>query len=372
MKKCFEIIYRDKNSNARVGLLKTKTGEHETPFFMPVATKGAAKYVDMDELDEMGATSFISNSFLLYLKPGLDVVKKHGGLHGFTNWKKCIFTDSGGFQVLSLENFKGRVTDEGLRFRSVYDGKEHLLTPEKVMEIEQSLGADVAMALDHMPLAGATRDEVVVATKRTHEWAQRCLNAHSDEKQLLFGIIQGGSFSDVRKKSAEFISKLNFDGIAVGGVAIGEPNEKTLEMIKISLEIIPEEKPRYVMGVGSVNEIVESVALGVDMFDSVFPTRNARHGKIMTWSDDLNIENGMFKEDLSPLDKKCSCKVCKKHTRAYLHHLYRMKEPLGMKLLSYHNLFFMQDLMRTIRKAIREGTFEELRGELAKSRDILY
>lgn len=352
-----------KSGKARVGILKTKTGEYETPFFMPVATKAAVKYLDTEELEEIGANAFISNAFLLYLKPGLDVIKKHKGLHNFMNWKKCIFTDSGGFQVLSLNDFKDKFSDKGLKFKSPFDGSLHELTPKKVMEIEETIGSDVAMCLDQMPLYNSSREQVEEATKRTHIFAEQCIKYHKDKSQLLFGIAQGGVFPDLRKQSAQFISKLQFYGIALGGLAVGEPLKDMKEMIKISIENMPEEKPKYLMGVGSPKEIIEAVEQGVDIFDSVWPTRNARHGKIFTSEGYLEIEKAKYKSDLSSLDKKCNCNVCKTYTKSYLHHLFKTNEPLGKKLLSYHNLFFLQDLMQNLRHAIKDNKFKELKKE---------
>lgn len=357
----FKIAHKD--GKARVGVLKTKTGEYETPFFMPVATKGAVKYISTEELEEMSTQALISNAFLLYLKPGLKIIQKHHGLHNFMNWQKCIFTDSGGFQVLSLNDFKDKFSDKGLKFKSPFDGSVHELTPKKVMETEQALGTDVALALDQMPLYNSTREQVETATKRTHLFAKECLANHKDKSQLLFGIAQGGTFLDLRKESAKFISGLDFDGIALGGLCIGEPKSKTLEMIKLSVEILPENKPRYLMGVGSPLEILEAVENGIDIFDSVWPTRNARHGRVMTSQGDINIENTKFKNNASLLDKNCNCEVCKNYTLSYLHHLIKTNEPLGMKLLSYHNLFFMQNLMVRIKNAIKQNKLKELKNE---------
>jgi queuine tRNA-ribosyltransferase len=361
MYNCFKITSR--SGKARTGILKTKTGEYETPFFMPVATKGAVKYIDMDEISELGSYSFISNAFLLHLKPGLEVIKKHKGLHNFVNWKKCIFTDSGGFQVLSLNNFKDKFSDNGLKFKSPFDGSTHELTPKKVMEIEQTIGSDVAMCLDQMPLYGSTYEQVKEATNRTHLFAEQCIKYHKDKSQLLFGICQGGTFQDLRVQSAKFISSLDFDGVALGGLAVGEPLEDMKKMIDTSIKNLPENKPKYLMGVGSPKEIIEAVEQGIDIFDSVWPTRNARHGKIFTIKGYVDIGQTKFKEDLSPLDKNCNCKVCKNHSKAYLHHLFKTNEPLGNKLLTYHNLFFMQNLMQKIRKAIKDNKFQELKDE---------
>lgn len=355
-----------KSGSARTGILKTKTGEYETPFFMPVATKAAPKHLDVEELKQTGANAFISNAFLLYLKPGLSVIKKHKGLHNFIKWKHCIFTDSGGFQVLSLNNFKYKFSDKSLTFKSPFDGSLHELTPKKVMEIEQTLGSDVAMCLDQMPLYGSSREEVKDATNRTHIFAEQCLKYHKDKSQLFFGIAQGGTFPDLREQSTKFIASLPFDGIALGGLAVGESMKEMREMIKVSMPLIPENKPRYLMGVGSPWEIIEAVEQGIDIFDSVWPTRNARHGKISTQEGYIDIGKSKYKEDLSPLDKSCDCKVCKTHTRAYLHHLFKTDEPLGKKLLSYHNIAFLQNLMKKLRKSIKENKFQELKNEYRK------
>jgi queuine tRNA-ribosyltransferase len=360
----FKITNQDKN--ARTGILKTKTGSYETPFFMPVATKGAPKYIEASEIKELDGYAMISNAFLLYLKPGLKVIKKNKGIQKLMNWSGCSFTDSGGFQVLSLNKFKDKFSDEGLVFKSPYDGSIHKLNPKTVMKIEEEIGSDVAMAIDQMPLYGQTKDEVKIATERTHKWAIECLKTHKDSKQLLFGICQGGVFPDLRKESAEFFSKLNFDGYGIGGLAVGEPKEKMKKMVKIATETLPKNKPRYLMGVGSPKEIIECVELGVDIFDSVWPTRIARHGKVMTKNGSYNINKKEFELDLKPLDKSCNCKVCKNYTKSYLHHLYKVKEPLAMKLLSYHNLAFIQNLMKEIRTSIKNKKFNELKKKYKK------
>jgi len=350
-----------KSGKARTGILKTKTGNYETPFFMPVATKGAPKYIEASEIKELKGYAMISNAFLLYLKPGLEVIKKNKGIQKFMNWDGCSFTDSGGFQVLSLNKFKDKFSDDGLIFKSPYDGSLHKLNPKTVMKIEEEIGSDVAMCIDQMPLYEHSKDEVKIATQRTAKWAKECLKFHTDKKQLLFGICQGGTFHDLRRESAEFFSKLNFDGYGIGGLAVGEPKEKMMEMVKLTTKILPENKPRYLMGVGSPKEIIECVELGVDIFDSVWPTRIARHGKVMTKNKSYNITKTEFRFDLTPLEKNCKCKVCKNYTKSYIHHLYRVKEPLAMKLLSYHNLYFIQNLMKEIRTAIKNGKFQELK-----------
>lgn len=354
----FKIIKQ--SENARLGVLKTKSGEVETPFFMPVATKAAPKYLSFEDFKKIGFDCFICNSFLIYLKPGLKVIKKNKGLHKFINWEKSIFTDSGGFQALSLNNFNSKITDFYLEFKSPYDGSLHKLNPKLAMKIQQELRVDVAMCLDHMPLYGFSKDETEIATNRTFKWAKECLKNHKDKKQLLFGICQGGIFKDLREKSAKEISILGFDGFAIGGLAVGEPKEKMFEMINTATKILPKEKPRYVMGLGSPKDIIKAVIKGVDIFDSVFPTRLARHGKLMTRNGYVNIENSKYKKDTKPIEKKCKCRVCKNYSLSYLHHLFKVKEPLSQMLATEHNLFFMNNLMKDIREAIKKNKLKEL------------
>lgn len=352
---------------ARTGILETSHGKVETPSFMAVATKGAAKLITTDELEEMGSQSVISNAFMLYLKPGLKVIGKHGGLHKFMDWNRTIFTDSGGFQVLSLENgFHVKTHGKGIEFRSPFDGTKHVLTPKKVMEIQNNLNSDVAMGLDHMPLYGCTKDEAIESLKNTHRWMEECKKLHKNRRQLLFGISQGSIYPDLRKLSVKFIDNLDFDGIAFGGLAIGEPKEDMYRMIEISSKNCSKEKPRYVMGVGSPEDILKCASMGVDTFDSVWPTRNARHGHIFTHGGPINIENSSFREDCSALDKDCGCKVCRKHTKSYIHHLFRTKEPLGLRLASYHNLFFIQDMLKNTRKAIENSRFDSFKRDFLK------
>ncbi len=353
---------------ARVGVLKTAHGRVDTPSFKAVATKGAVKPITPEDLHEMGAQEIISNALLLSLKPGLEVIEAHGGLHKFIGWDGTIFTDCGGFQVLSFEkSFHEKTTDEGLVFRSPFDGTRHMLTPGKLIEIQNRLSSDVAMALDHMPLYGCTKQEAAESLRHTHTWMAECRKLHSNPKQLLFGIAQGSVYPDLRKKSIKFIDSLDFDGIAYGGLAVGEPKDKMYKMIKLSTENCSPDKVHYVMGVGNPIDIVECINLGVDSFDSVFPTRNARHGQIFTRKGPINIRNGIFRKDYTPLDEDCSCKVCKTYTKSYIHHLHRTGEPLGMRLASYHNLYFIQELLRDIRKSIKNQEFGSFRKEFLKN-----
>ncbi len=341
---------------ARAGTLKTAHGEIKTPFFMPVATKGSVKLLSVEEVELTKTQCLISNAFILSIRPGLDVIGKHNGLHNFMNWKKSLFTDSGGFQVLSDE-FCIKLEDEGVLFRNPFTGKKMLFSPEKSIEIQNKLGSDVAMCLDDVPKAGAKTERINEAVERTAKWAKRCKETHENKKQLLFGICQGGTSKKLRKKSAEQINKIGFDGTAIGGLAIGEPLKKMLETVEFTLPFIPEEKPRYLMGVGSVEELVKSVEMGIDCFDSIFPARTGRHGKVFNNAGHFNIGSATYRFDLKPLDENCKCFVCKEHSRSYIHHLFKTKEENAKKYIAFHNLFFVQSMMDKIREEIIEGNF---------------
>jgi queuine tRNA-ribosyltransferase len=356
----FRSRYTD--GDARVANLRTNHGRIETPLFLPVATKAAAKHLSTYELKDLGTTALITNSFLLSLRPGVETIQKAGGLHKFMNWKDTIFTDSGGFQFLH-EPFFERTTHQGGYFKSPFDGKTHFLSPDDSVKIQEGLGSDVMMCLDEMPLYGQTRQRVAAATRRTHTWARRCLEARTS-KGLLFGIVQGGTYPDLRKKSAEFISKLDFDGISIGGLAVGEKKEEMLAMLDASLPVVPKNSPRYMMGVGSPIDIIECVSRGIDIFDSAFPTRNARHGTLFTMNSYLKITNREFREDTKPAEKDCDCPLCINYSRAYLHHLLRINEALGMRLASLHNIRFMNRLIEEIKTAIRESRLEKLKKEI--------
>jgi len=361
----FKISAESSDGFARTGVLSTGHGKVKTPFFMPVATKLSVKHISFEEVFEMGAKAVIANAFLTYLRPGLDVIRKAGGMHKFTTHKGIFFPDSGGFQMLSKHILR-KVTDEGVTFRSPYDHKEYFVTPEENMALQQAIGSDVVMALDDVPSYGSTKEAVAASTRRTHIWIERCIKAHDGKteygkKQLLFGITQGGIFKDLREKSAKFMDKLDLDGIALGGLCIGEPKDKMDAMIRVQQKFLSKDKIKYLMGVGSPQDIVESVAKGIDVFDSVFPTRNARHHTCFTGKGNIRITNASMKDDLGPIDPECKCKVCKSFSRAYLYHLAKMNEFIYMRYLSYHNLFFLQNLMREIQKAIEEDRFEEYR-----------
>jgi queuine tRNA-ribosyltransferase len=353
--------------NARISELRTKHSRVELPNFMPVATKAAAKYLNCYHLKELGAQAIISNSFLLYLKPGIQVIKKFGGLHKFMNFNKTIFTDCGGFQklrpmFLESNNF-------GITFKSPFTGEKHFINPKKIINIQYELGSDVLVSLDDCPTYNSSMQEAMGSMKRTHSWALESLREFeriNNDHRLLFGICQGGFFKKLRRESASFINSLNFDGVAIGGLRIGETFEKTFEMLECSLKEIDVEKPRYLMGVGNPADIVRAVRFGVDLFDSTYPVENARHGNIFTIDGKIDIEKAKFSNSTEPLDKNCNCKVCKKYSRAYVHHLFKTDEELGKFLAVYHNQHFMQELMRQIRKSIREGSLMKLENEMTK------
>jgi queuine tRNA-ribosyltransferase len=343
---------------ARAGILKTAHGSLATPFFMPVATKGTVKFLDFTELEQIGINCVISNSLLLSQKPGVEIIRKAGGLHKFYGWRNGIFTDSGGFQ--SLDGFfLQKSTPDGLYFKSPYDGTTGLITPEKAMDIQIGLGSDVAMCLDDVPRPDDTPQAVRSKTLRTHSWAKRCRTYHTKHQssQLLFGIAQGGSDPELRRKSIAYISGLGFDGLALGGLAIGEPAEVMRQVIKTSVPLMPQDKPRYLMGVGSPEDLLECIGLGIDCFDSTFPTQNARHSTLFTWSGKLRIDRKEFADDTRAIDEKCGCMVCRNFSRAYLQHLQKANEATGKKLATYHNLTFVQELISSARLAIQQGRY---------------
>ncbi len=360
----FQVIQKEKK--ARLGRLKTDHGTATTPFFMPVATKASVKFITSNELIDMGADAIISNAMLLYLNPGVEIVRKADGIHKFMNFNKTIFTDSGGFQILGNEFFIG-ISDKHVKFKNPMSGKKYTLTPEQAIEIQNRLGSDVAMCLDHVPRYAHTRKQIEEATERTTFWAERCKKAHKNKKQLLFGINQGGIYADLRKKSSIELAKLDFDGYALGGLCIGEPKEAMNKMIDISTKTFPEHKPRYVMGVGSPIELVDAVEMGIDIFDSCMPTRNARHGWLFTKKGNLKIKNSKYIKDFGPIDKSCSCYVCKNYSKAYIRFLLKMNEPTGQRLASYHNVYFIQNLMKEIRKSIEDKKFESFRKNFKKN-----
>jgi len=325
---------------------------------MPVGTLGTVKGVSSRQLEETGAEMILSNTFHLHLQPGEKIVKQAGGLHQFMNWRKPILTDSGGYQVFSLAKLN-KIDDEGVSFQSPRDGQQIFLTPEKAIQIQMELGSDIAMAFDQCPPYPASEADVEEACRRTHHWLERCLNAHQKEGQVVFGIVQGGCFPHLRKMSANIVSDFDLPGIAIGGVSVGEPISQMHKIVREVCPLLPEEKPRYLMGIGTLREMAIAVANGVDLFDCVIPTRLGRHGTALVNGDSWNLKNSRFKNDYSPLDASCSCEACTGYTRAYLHHLIRNKELLGLTLLSLHNLTHLLRFTSAMKQAIHEGCFSE-------------
>lgn len=352
----FNVLKNDNDSAARLGRLTLAHGDIDTPVFMPVGTQATVKTLTPDDLYEMGISIILSNTYHLYLRPGEDLISKAGGLHSFMNWKHNILTDSGGFQVFSLSKLR-KITDEGVFFNSHIDGSKHFLTPEKVMDIEQKLGADIAMCFDECAPYPCTYEEALNAVKRTSQWAQRCKDNHNREDQALFGIIQGNVFPDLRRQSALDLIDLDFPGYAVGGLSVGEPKEDMYKILDLTHSLLLLNKPRYLMGVGAPEDLLEGVKRGVDMFDCVLPTRLARHGTAYTRTGKITVRNAAFADDFTPIDMDCNCYVCKNYSRAYIRHLIKADEILALRLLSYHNVYFLTNLMENIRKAIKEEEF---------------
>jgi queuine tRNA-ribosyltransferase len=342
---------------ARAGILRTAHGEVETPVFMPVGTKATVKTLHPDEVQALGAKIVLGNAYHLHFRPGDELIRELGGLHTFMGWEGPILTDSGGFQVFSLRDTIARVDDDGVRFRNVYDGAESRFTPELSARIQANLGSDVAMCLDEVPPAGIPRRRLEDAVRRTTEWARRQRTAERADGQLRFGITQGGIDPELRRRSTEEIAELDFDGNAIGGLAIGEERAATFEATALSAGLLPTDRPRYFMGIGDPEGILEVIAAGVDMFDCVLPTRTARTGSALTSEGRLNLRNSRFARDSRPLDEGCDCPACTRFTRAYIRHLVNQNELLGLRLLSVHNLRFVITLTRGARDAIAAGRF---------------
>lgn len=355
----FTIVATDPQTGARAGLLKTARGEIETPVFMPVGTQAAVKTLSQQDLDFLGAKIILGNTYHLYLRPGHQLVARAGGLHRFMGWNGSMLTDSGGFQVFSLADLN-EVTEEGVRFRSHLDGSSHLFTPELVMDIQRDLGADIVMAFDECTSYPCTEQQARRSMEMTLRWTQRCLvrfgeGAHTGQHQALFGIVQGSVYPALRARCARELASLELPGYAIGGLAVGEPRRSMFEMIEATLPHLPSATPRYLMGVGLPNDLVEAVGAGIDMFDCVIPTRNARNGTAFTRRGRLRLKNAALAEDSSPLDPDCSCPTCQNYNRAYIRHLFQTNELLGMRLATVHNLHFYLELMRQMRAAIVEG-----------------
>lgn len=359
----YELIKKDSKTKARRGVVHTPHGDIQTPVFMPVGTQATVKAMRPEQVKEMGANIILSNTYHLYLRPGHELIKEAGGLHKFMNWDKAILTDSGGFQVFSLAKMR-KITEEGVKFQSHIDGSRHILTPEKAMEIQNALGSDIMMAFDECIPYPADRRYVKDSLERTTRWLKRCKEAHTNvEKQSLFGIMQGGMYKDLRKQSAEEIVELDLPGYAIGGLSVGEPKDIMLEVLDDCVDYLPEEKARYMMGVGSPDYLFEGVERGVDMFDCVLPTRIARHGLCMTSYGRVNIKNKKYERDFTPLDPECDCYTCRNYSKAYLRHLFKADELLSHMLLSNHNIHFLLKMMENIRTAIEEDRFLEYKKE---------
>ena len=362
---CYTLIHKDKNSKARLGKLTTARGEVDTPCFMPVGTQASVKALSPRELQEMSTQIILANAYHLFLRPGLDVIRKAGGLHSFMAWPGPILTDSGGYQLFSLA-LLCEVRDEGVEFQSHVDGKKHFFTPEDVLEIQNVLGADIMMPLDECVKYPCARDYAEIAMKRTIDWAEKSKKAHTKrdkDGQLLFGIVQGATYEDLRGDCAKAIADMDFDGYALGGVSVGEPKSLMYNMAGIVFDILPQDKPHYVMGVGTPSDIIEAVELGVDMFDCIVPTRYGRTGTAFTGGGKVVIRNSPYIEDFKPLDETCDCYACRNFSRAYIRHLYNTYEILGLQLVSYHNVYFYLRMMERIREAIRQDRFVEYKKE---------
>jgi queuine tRNA-ribosyltransferase len=366
----FEVVRTDCNSGARRGLLTTPHGAIETPVFMPVGTQATVKSLRNEALEELGAQIILGNTYHLYLRPGHELIRKLGGLRKFMSWNRAILTDSGGYQVFSLSDLR-KISEQGVRFKSHLDGSEHLLTPERAAEIQLALGSDIAMVLDECIETPAPRDQAEAALKRTTAWAKRAreyfvdlTRRNGDIAQWQFGIVQGATFADLRRASARQLLDLDFPGYAVGGLAVGEPHKLTCEMAAEVTALLPDDKPRYLMGVGRPEQLADYVALGIDMMDCVLPTRAARHACIYTSEGRVLIKNARYIEDQKPLDPNCSCSVCQRYTRAYLRHLFATGELTAAILATHHNLHFYLDLMRQIREAIEFGNLVKFSSEV--------
>lgn len=372
----FKLIHQDKNCNARLGKLITPRGEVDTPCFMPVGTQATVKTLSVQELNTCGAQIILSNAYHLFLRPGTEVIKKAGGLHNFMSWDKPILTDSGGYQIFSLALLR-KVNENGVEFQSHIDGSRHLLTPEDVIRIQKDLGSDMMMVLDDCVHYPCEKDYAGIAMNRTINWAKRskttisfqpCLSgrqvsAVSEKQQLLFGIVQGATYEDLRKECTDRLIEIGFDGYALGGLSVGEPKNLMYNIANVILELLPKDKPHYMMGVGLPEDIIESVEMGVDMFDCVAPTRYGRNGTAFTTTGKMTVRNAAYTEDFTPLDRDCGCYTCKNFSRAYLRHLFNTSEILGLRLVSLHNVYFYLEMMRNIRKAIEQDRFTEFKKE---------
>lgn len=368
----FECTHKDNSekNKARTGVLHLPHGDVQTPVFMPVGTNATVKAMSKDDLEEIGFEIILANTYHLYLRPGADVVKENGGLHGFSKWNRNFLTDSGGFQVFSLSKLR-KIQSGGVEFRSNIDGSKHFFTPENVVQTQVKLNSDIQMQLDVCTGFGTDRKESEKALKITSSWTERAIKEWNVQRENgykgnLFPIVQGNFFEDLRKESAEFVGSLDVPGIAIGGLSVGEPPEVFAETLQYTVKYLPDEKPRYVMGIGTPEYILEAVADGIDMFDCVLPSRNARNGSYFTHHGNLSIKQERFIHDLNPVDSQCNCKVCRTYSRSYLRHLFKEQEILSCMLATYHNLYFLNNMMKEIRIAIKEDRFTEYREEFLK------
>ena len=359
----YELVKKDERTGARAGIIHTPHGSFPTPIFMPVGTQASVKGVSPDELHDLGAGIILSNTYHLFLRPGMDLIREAGGLHKFMHWDGAILTDSGGFQVFSLGDLR-KITEEGVTFCSHIDGSKKFLSPEVSMEVQMALGSDIVMAFDECVPYPADYNYAKQSTERTIRWLQRCKEAMTAPNQGLFGIVQGGMYKDLREWSARETTAMDLPGYAVGGLSVGEPKELMYEMLEYSTSLLPQDKPRYLMGVGTPDCLVEGVQRGIDMFDCVYPTRVARNGMAMTWTGRLVMKNAQFTHDHTVLEEGCGCYACRNgYTRAYIRHLVRANEIFGLRLLSLHNLYFLQEFMRRMRQAILDDRFTEFRSD---------
>jgi len=363
----FELLKVDKRTGARLGVMHLPHGDVETPVFMPVGTLATVKTLTPDELDkEVKASIILSNTYHLYLRPGHELIREAGGLHKFMNWNKNILTDSGGFQVFSLNSLR-KISEEGVEFRSHLNGSKHFISPEKSMEIQNCLGSDIMMCFDECAPYSSTYDYVQKSMERTTRWAKRCKDYHKEtEKQALFGIVQGGMFKDLREQSVKELVELDFPGYAIGGLSVGEPKDIMVDILNHTVPLLPENKPRYLMGVGTPDYLIEAVLSGIDMCDCVLPTRIARNGTALTSHGKIVVRNAEYARDFTALDPECECYTCKNYTRGYIRHLVKCNEVLGARLLSIHNLRFLVKLMEDVRQAIKDERLLEFKDEFYK------
>ena len=360
----FVVKYKDSKSNARIGTINTKSGEIETPVFLPVCTTGAPKALTVDSINSLGFDSIIVNAYHLFLRPGHKNIKDFGGLHSFLNWKGNIVTDSGGFQIFSLSS-SAKIEDHGVHFKSFIDGTNHLITPELSIDIQEALDSDIMMILDDCPKSDSEYNMMINSINRTRDWAIRCKES-KQSSNLLFGIVQGGTYKDLRKLSAEHMNEIGFDGYAIGGLGLGEHQDLIYEITDYTCSLLPKDKPRYSMGIGKPEDIVNSVAMGVDIIDCVVPTRNARNGTLFTSRGKINIKNKVYSMSDNPIDPNCNCYVCENYSIGYIRHLYLSKEIAALSLMSLSNLYFYNQLINSIKQSIKEGTFVDFKENFFK------